>query len=169
MASKAAPFMILVGVGLWLCVAPVGAHDAIGVYKSWGAFSDPSPLHCFAIAQPVQSGGSSRWRPFASVASWPSQSVRNQLHIRLSRTRDPRARVTLSVGERRFELVAGRADAWAPDARTDAAIVAAMRSGRSMSVETLANSGGPFADVYALGGAATAIDAAALACVRAQN
>jgi hypothetical protein len=169
MASKAARFGILAGVGLMLCAAPASAHDAIGVYKSWGAFSDPSPLHCFAIAQPVQSGGSSRWRPFASIASWPKQGARNQIHIRLSRTRDPRARVTLSVGERRFELVAGGADAWAPDARTDAAIVAAMRSGRSMSIETLANSGGPFADVYALGGAATAIDAAALACVQARQ
>jgi hypothetical protein len=169
MASKAARFGILAGVGLWLCAMPADAHDAIGVYKSWGAFSDPSPLHCFAIAQPVQSGGSSRWRPFASVASWPNQGAHNQLHIRLSRTRDPRARVTLSVGERRFELVAGGADAWAPDARADAAIVAAMRSGRSMSVETLAASGGPFADVYALGGAATAIDAAALACMRARQ
>jgi hypothetical protein len=168
MVSKAARSGFAAGVGLLLSVTPVCAHNAIGVYKNWGAFSDPSPLHCFAIAQPVQSGGGSRWRPFASVATWPNQGARNQLHIRLSRTRDPRARVTLSVGERRFELVAGGADAWSPDARTDAAIVAAMRSGRSMSVETLAGSGGPFADVYALGGAATAIDAAALACVRAR-
>ena len=34
-----------------------------------------------------------------------------------------------------------------------------------MSVETLAKSGAPFADVYALRGAATAIDAASLGCV----
>ncbi|CAN5357620.1 hypothetical protein BH10PSE15_BH10PSE15_14460 [soil metagenome] len=148
-----------------LFAVPARARETIGVFQSWGAFSDPSPRHCYAIAQPVQSGGSSRWRPFASVANWPGQGARDQLHIRLSRTRDPRARVTLSVGERRFEMVAGAADAWAPDARADAAIVAAIRSGRSMSVETLAKSGGPFADVYALGGAATAIDAAALACV----
>jgi len=167
MASKAFRHGVLAGVSLALCAAsPASSRNTIGVFESWGAFSDSAPLHCFAIAQPVRSGGSSRWRPFASVANWPRQGARNQLHLRLSRARDPRARVTLSVGERRFELVAGDADAWAPDARTDAAIVAAMRSGRSMSVETLAKSGGPFADVYALGGAATAIDAAALACVR---
>ena len=165
MGSKAARLGFLAGVGALLSAAPTQAHDAIGVYENWGAFSDPSPRHCYAIAQPVQSGGSARWRPFASVATWPGQGARNQLHVRLSRARDPRARVTLSVGERRFELVAGGADAWAPDARADAAIVTAIRSGRSMSVETLAASGGPFADVYALGGAATAIDAAALACV----
>jgi hypothetical protein len=148
---------------LALLATPVAARESLGIFGSWGAFADPSPARCYAIAQPAQAGGAGR--PFASIATWPGQGARNQLHVRLSRERDARARVTLSVGERRFELVAGGADAWAPDARTDAAIVVAIRAGRSMSVETLARSGEPFADVYALRGAATAIDAAALACI----
>jgi hypothetical protein len=138
-------------------------RDTIGVYGGWGAFSDASPRRCFAIAQPVdpaQRAGS------LSVATWPGQNVRNQLHVRLSHPRAGTARVTLSIGERRFDLVAGDTDAWAPDARTDAAIVAAMRSGRSLSVEALGRDGGAFADTYQLSGAATAIDAAALACRR---
>ncbi len=141
----------------------LGARETIGVYDGWGAFSDDSPRRCFAIAQPVdprQRAG------FLSVAAWPGQNIRGQLHVRLSRQRAASARVTLSVGERRFDLVAGDADAWAPDARTDAAIVAAMRSGRSLSVEAQGRDGSPFADTYALAGAATAIDAAALACRR---
>lgn len=151
---------------LALVAGPAVARESLGIFDRWGAFTDPSPRRCYAIAQPVTSGGASRWRPFASIATWPGQGARNQLHIRLSRERDPRARVTLSVGERRFALVAGSADAWAPDKRTDAAVVAAIRSGRSMSVETLSKSGAPFADVYALRGAATAIDAASLGCAR---
>ena len=145
---------------LLLMAAP---RDAIGVYGGWGAFSDASPRRCFAIAQPVdpaQRAGS------LSIADWPGRNIRGQLHVRLSRARAATARVTLSIGERRFDLVAGDADAWAPDARTDAAIVAAMRSGRSLSVEALGANGAPFADTYALSGAATAIDAAALACRR---
>jgi hypothetical protein len=145
---------------LLLLAAP---RETIGVYGAWGAFSDASPRRCFAIAQPVdpaQRSGS------LSIANWPGQNIRNQLHVRLSRPRAATARVTLSIGERRFDLVAGDSDAWAPDARTDAAIVAAMRSGRSMSVEALGRDGSPFADTYALTGAATAIDAAALACRR---
>ena len=136
-------------------------RDALGVYGSWGAFRDPSPLRCFAIAEPVERR---RSQPFASIATWPREGIRNQLHIRLSRPRAANARVTLSIGERRFELRAGDADAWAPDSRTDAAVVAAMRDGRSMSVETVAANGAAFADSYALKGAATAIDAAALGC-----
>jgi hypothetical protein len=143
--------------------APAAARDTIGVYGGWGAFSDDTPRRCFAIAQPVdpaQRAGS------LSIATWPGQNIRGQLHVRLSRPRAGSARVTLSIGERHFDLVAGDQDAWAPDARTDAAIVAAMRSGRSMSVEALGRDGGAFADTYQLSGAATAIDAAALACRR---
>jgi hypothetical protein len=141
--------------------APAMARDTIGVWNRWAAFSDPSPRRCFAIAQPVDPDHRAG---FASVSNWPGQNIRGQLHIRLSRGRAGNARVTLSIGERRFELVAGTDDAWAPDSRTDAAIIAAMRSGRSMSVEGLGRDGSAFADVYALSGVATAIDAAALAC-----
>lgn len=148
-------------VALVATAAPAMARDTIGVWNRWGAFSDPSPRRCFAIAQPVDPDHRAG---FASIANWPGQNIRGQLHIRLSRGRASNARVTLSIGERRFELVAGPDDAWAPDARTDNAIVAAIRGGRSMSVEGLGRDGSAFADVYALSGAATAIDAAALAC-----
>lgn len=137
-------------------------RESLGVFDSWGAFRDAAPQRCYAISQPPQGGRGA----FASIANWPRGGARNQLHVRLSRPRDPRAKVTLAVGERRFELMAGPSDAWAPDARTDAAIVAAIRSSRSMSVESLASGGGAFADVYALKGAATAIDAAAMGCAR---
>ena len=143
--------------------AAASGRQALGIYSGWGAFRDAAPLRCFAIAEPL--GRRLAARPFASIATWPGLAARNQLHVRLSRPRSPSARVTLSIGERRFELVAGDADAWAPDARTDAAIVAAIRSGRAMSVETVSARGSPFADTYALKGAATAIDASAVGCV----
>jgi hypothetical protein len=148
-----------------LLVAAQGlGRVSLGTFEGWGAFRDASPPRCFAIAQPVQTRRTSG--PFASIATWPRAGARNQLHLRLSRARHPRAKVMLAIGERRFELLAGEMDAWSPDARTDAAVVAAIRSGRSMSVESVARSGRPFADVYGLKGAATAIDAAALGCVR---
>jgi hypothetical protein len=149
-------------LALMLAVQAQG-RESLGVFDGWAAFRDAAPARCYAIGQPVRGA---RRGAFASVANWPRGGARNQLYIRLSRARDPRAKVTLSVGERRFELIAGARDAWAPDARTDVAIVAAMRSSRSMSVESLARGGGAFADGYALKGAATAIDAAAMGCAR---
>lgn len=149
----------MIALTLLLALLP---RDALGTYDGWGAFRDASPLRCFAIAKPV--GKHADPQPFASIATWPRDGVRNQLHIRLSRARAANARVTLSIGERRFELKAGEADAWAPDARADQAVVTAIRSGRSMSVETVAANGAPFADTYALKGAASAIDAAVIGC-----
>jgi hypothetical protein len=137
-------------------------RESLGVFDGWGAFRDAAPARCYAIGQPVRG----RAGAFSSIANWPRSGARNQFHVRFSRDRDPRAKVTLAIGERRFELIAGARDAWAPDARTDRAIVAAIRSSRSMSVESVARAGGAFADVYALKGAATAIDAAAMGCAR---
>ncbi|MBR0553226.1 hypothetical protein [Stakelama marina] len=144
---------------------PATAADSLGIFESWGAFRDDSPRHCYAIAQPVRPISARRAGAFASIATWPGQGIRDQINVHLSRNRNPDAKVTLSVGERRFELIAGDRDAWAPDAETDRAIVGAMRSGRSMSVESVSRSGRPFADIYLLKGAATAIDAAAVGCL----
>lgn len=150
---------------LLLVAAPAAARETVGVWKSWGAFRDATPRRCYAIARPVVAGG--RSTGWASVATWPGRGLAASLHVRLSRPRDRSAPVTLTVGERRFELVANGLDAWAADAPSDRAIVAALRSGRSMSVEAVAGGGRPFADVYPLPGAATAIDAATLACAGA--
>lgn len=148
---------------------PAQARDSLGIFENWGAFRDPGAgqkgPRCYAIAQPVARRGQAP-KGFASVGTWPRQRVRGQLHIRLSRALAASAPVMLTVGERRFTLVAGQMDAWAPDARGDAQIVAAMRSASSMSVAGVGADGRGFADSYALRGAATAIDAAALGCAR---
>lgn len=143
-----------------LAVPATAARAPLGLWHGWGAFRDDRPARCYAIARPEN-----RRHGFASVAHWPNQAGA-QLHLRLSRPRNRQAAVTLSVGERRFTLTATDSDAWAPDDRTDAAAIAAMRDGRSMSVETVAANGQPFADVYTLAGAPTAIDAAAVGCLR---
>lgn len=151
---------------LTLVAAPALARDPLGAFGRWGAFRDPSPRHCFAISEPVRTVVGRTQRGFVSVARWPGVGTGTQIHVRLSRPRHPAAAVTLSIGERRFQLKAGASDAWAPDDATDRAIVAALRSGRSLSVESLSESRRPFVDAYALHGAATAIDAATLACAR---
>ncbi|MBY8824813.1 hypothetical protein [Sphingomonas colocasiae] len=146
--------------------APATARDSLGIFEGWGAFRDDRPARCYAISEPAARSAGGRWRPFASVAHWPGRNVRGQLHIRMSRTRAADAVVTLTVGDRRFRLASGGADAWAPDARADAAIVAAMRNATSMAVASRDGSGRAFTDAYRLRGAATAIDAAALGCAR---
>ncbi|MHA6718231.1 hypothetical protein ACX40Y_02150 [Sphingomonas sp. RS6] len=142
---------------------PAGARETIGVYQDWAAFRDTAPQRCFAIARPIRR--TREGEAFVSIANWPGARVRHQIYVRLGRVRAANARVTLVVGERRFDLIAGAQDAWAPDSRTDAAVVAAIRDGRSLSIESTSARGAPFVEAYTLNGAASAIDAAALACM----
>lgn len=149
---------------------PAQARDSLGIFERWGAFRDPAIPRCYAISEPARRSArtpdAQHWRAFMSIGTWPKQGVRGQVHFRLSRALSPGGRVTVGVGDRRFTLVAGTADAWATDPRMDAAIVAAIRANTSLSVEGRASDGRAFADVYALRGAATAMDAAALGCAR---
>lgn len=142
-----------------------GERTAIGVYDAWGAFREGDPARCFAISAPVGARRRGVDKPFASVAARYGQKHRRPaLFVRLSSARREAVPVTLAIGERRFTLSGNERAAWSPDAATDLAIVSAMRGGRSMSVSAATVRGRPFADTYALRGAATAIDAATIAC-----
>lgn len=149
---------------IWALALLAVARTTLGVHETWGAFRDGDPPRCYAIAAPLSAGAAAKWRPFASVASRFGRDRRSAIFVRLSTTRSLTAPVTLAIGERRFRLSGDNNAAWSADAATDRAIVAAMRGARSMSISAVTPAGRPFADTYALGGAATAIDAAALGC-----
>ena len=149
--------------------APVAAQrQSVGIYGQWGSFVEQQPRRCFASAKPERSPRPQQWLPFASVGYWPARGVRGQVHFRISREKREGSAALLRIDDRTFQLVAGGNNAWAPDRRGDAEIVAAMRSGVNMSIETRSTRGGLVRDFYRLRGAATAIDAAAIACARSR-
>lgn len=119
-------------------------------------------MRCYAIALPVVAADGA----FASVANWPARRVPGQLHVRLGRPARAGSAILLTIEGRPFQLVGRGVDAWAPNAATDRAIVAAMRAGVSMSVAARDAAGRSFGHAFPLSGAATAIDAAVLGCRR---
>jgi hypothetical protein len=143
---------------------PAAARDSLGIYDGWGAFRDATPYRCYAITEQESGGG--KWKPFATVSWWPASGVRGQIHVRLSRQKRADADVYLVAGGRKWRLVAGGYDAWSPSPRHDAFILAKLRSAPAMSISSVAATGGGFADTYALKGAASAFDAAALGCAK---
>lgn len=149
-----------------LAAAPALAREALGTFGSWGVFRDGEVPRCYAIAMAAPSTKQRDFQPYADVAWWPRAGVRGQVHFRLSRKLQPGAPVVLSIGDQRIQLTGGGADAWAPDKRGDAAVMAAMRSAREMTVNARGANGQGFSNTWNLDGAATAMDAAAVACAR---
>jgi hypothetical protein len=145
---------------------PSLARDSLGLYSSWGAFRDPAVPRCYAIAIAKPSKLHRDYQPYTAIGSWPKRSLRNQVHFRLSRQMSRNPRINLLIGGQRFKLAGGGGDAWATDNRMNAAIVAAMRSARSMTVSATDNSGKRFSNTWPLVGAASAMDAAAIGCAR---
>ena len=151
---------------LALAAPALGQVKPVGVYGQWGSFEQKAPRTCYAIAAPQNERRNLQWKPFASVAYWPERRLGAQLHVRLSREKRPGSAVLLRIDDRTFQLIAGKADAWAPNTAADAEIVAAMRTGVDMRIETRTTFGTLLRDNYSLRGAATAVDAAAVACSR---
>ncbi|TMM50176.1 hypothetical protein [Qipengyuania marisflavi] len=156
-------------VMLLALAAPLAAKDSLGVFSGWGAFRDATVPRCYAIAMPAASRAARDFEPFATIATWPKHGIRGQVHFRLSRQLAKGARISLQIGRQSFRLTGGGADAWSADRRMDAAIVAAMRSATSMALSATDSAGRRFTNSYSLGGAATAMDAATVACSRSSR
>lgn len=157
--------ILCLGLSCGICMSAL-ARDSLGMFESWGAFRDPGVPRCHAIAMAEPSAMQRDTQPYADVAIWPKKGVRNQVHLRLSRKMMPGSRIVLAIGGQRFQLIGGGMDAWAADRRMDAAIVAAMRSARQMTVTARDSANRGFTNTWQLAGAATAMDAAAIGCAR---
>lgn len=143
------------------------ARDSLGVFSTWGAFRDPAVPRCYAITMATKiAGRAQEFQPYFTVGYWPSRNIRGAVHIRLARRLAPGSTVNVSFPEANFTLQTGQADAWPANQTTNAAIIAQLRSARSMVVIARGADGRSFRDSYVLGGAASAMDAAALGCAR---
>ena len=79
------------------------------------------------------------------------------------------ASVIAAVGGQQFLLVSNGLWAWSRDPRQDAALMAAVRSGDVLRIQSRDAAGRRFTDHYPLDFAPTAIDAAAARCASLQT
>ena len=152
-----------------IVTAPALAQTPLGVFFRWGAFEGASPRKCYAMAAADAPWPGRADRPYASIAVWPERRTGPQVYFRLSGAQRAGSALILRVDGKLFQLVGAGRNAWAPDARADAAIVAAVRTGVNMAVETRSQAGTRIRDHYLLRGAASAIDAAVFACAASRS
>ncbi|EJL34290.1 hypothetical protein [Novosphingobium sp. AP12] len=164
--SRPRSLLVLTLLACAALASPALARESLGLYGGWGAFRDPLVPRCYAIAMAEPSAMSRDYQPYAAIGTWPRRGTRNQVHLRLSRQLSANAPVTLRIGGRRIVMTAGGGDAWPRNDADNAAIIAAMRSSASMTASARDAKGRPFANTWALPGAASAMDAALIGCAK---
>lgn len=147
-----------------LLLAPPAVAQVVSAHREWAAIKFAERCEARSRAVLVQRG---RPPAFAGFAFDRRRRLQGQFYTRLSRAARPGSTAILTIGSQPFLLAVRGQWAWGRDPRQDAAIVAAARYAGSMRVESRDPGGRRFIDRYLLGGAATAIDAAAAACAQA--
>ncbi|HKU93108.1 MAG TPA: hypothetical protein VJP82_07160 [Sphingomicrobium sp.] len=119
---------------------------------------------CEAMARSVLIAPKGRTQATAGFAFTPDRRRWGEFHAHLSRPPRAGSSVMLDIAGQPFLLVTRGDWAWSRGPRQEQAIIAAARNAPAMRIEARDGSGRRFVDTYALGGAPTAIDAAAAAC-----
>nr|WP_245198044.1 hypothetical protein [Sphingomonas kaistensis] len=128
----------------------------------WAAVERPGGA-CEALSRSELVSPPGRPQPRAAFAFTRDGKRKGELHLLFARPVRPGAAAVLSVGSESFLLVTRGTSAWSRGPVQEAAIIAAVRRSAEMRVRAQGQ-GGRISDRYLLGGAPTAIDAAAIAC-----
>jgi hypothetical protein len=152
-------------LALLIAVLATGA-DANGavVYASgtWAAIDRGTA--CEALTRSQRIAPKDKVQAVAGFTFTPDHKRWGEFHVRLSRMPRGDASVMLQVSSQPFLLATRGGWAWSRGPLQAQAIIAALRDGTSMSVQSRDAAGVRFSDPYLLDGAPTAIDAAAARC-----
>jgi hypothetical protein len=163
-------------LSLSVIVAGLAASDGhaatpkeLGSYNDWTAYmlDDRGAKVCYVASQPKKAEGnySSRGDIFALVTHRPQAKTVNVVSIIAGYPYRDGGEVSLVVDDSKtFRLFTQGETAWAKDAETDKALVAAMRAGSRMVVKGTSSRGTLTTDTYSLAGFGRAHDRATREC-----
>ena len=165
---------ILGGWVLLACVA-LAADTALGqqpkrlgVHRDWSAWSvgNDKARECFMHASPTKSEGkyAKRGRTSLAVTRRPADKVAAEVSVTAGYTYREKSEVKLLVDDQVFRLFTDRDMAFAPDAKTDATLVRAMKKGTRLTVQGVSARGTTTVDRYSLAGFTAAYRAISRTC-----
>ncbi len=144
------------------------AAEVIGVYRSWTAVtvSKEKKNTCMMWAQPKRSQGfkGKRGDVFAFVTHQPSEDRINRVSFETGYELGARPNVLVHVDDDTFSLNAEGTGAWTRSGEDDLALIAAMRDGQVMTVESETGDGALIRDRFSLIGFTAAYKAINTAC-----
>ena len=145
-----------------VCSSAAAAGTVLYAKGAWAAIERPDL--CEATTRSLRIATKSKIQARAGFSFSADRRRWGEFFARLSRVPRPGSSVILTVGRQPFLLVARGGWAWSRGPLQEQAIIAAVRSGGGMRIESRDNGGRRFVDPYLLDGAPTAIDAAAARC-----
>jgi hypothetical protein len=136
--------------------------------QHWGAFivKEDGGNACYMAGKPLrtQPDGVKRGNIWLLVTHRPYRKVHNEVSIYIGYPFKPKSTATVEIDGKKFEMFTDDETAWAADAKTDEALVAAMRAGNKMVVRGLSQRGTDTVDDYSLIGFTKAHEAISDAC-----
>lgn len=106
------------------------------------------------VSEPIHQEGdfTKRGKPHVLVTHTPASKAFDTVSIVAGYTHKPQSEVEIQVGSTTFTLFTHEDTAWAPDGKTDTAIVDSMKAGNEMQVEGTSSRGTLIKDTYSLSG-----------------
>ena len=145
-----------------LATAADSRGNVIYAGGAWTAIDRGST--CEALSRSQRIAAKDKVQALAGLTFAADRRRWGEFHARLSRMPRSDASVMLQIGDQPFLLVARGGWAWSRGPLQAQAIIATMRDGAAMRIESRDAAGVRFSDPYLLDGAPTAIDAAAARC-----
>ena len=157
---------------LALALAPLAAAqtvEPIGEAGKWRAYSflEEGKKVCYMSAAPEKSEGNYKVRGevHALVTHRPALESRDVVSLIVGYPLKPDADIVVVIDRKqKFALFADKETAWAPDDKTDRAMVQAMIKGSTMVVEGVSSRGTKTKDTYSLAGFGKMYQAISRAC-----
>lgn len=148
---------------LVIVASPAEARGSIVYARGAWAAIDRGDI-CEALSRSQKIVPRDKVQPVAGVSFTLDPRHWGEFHVRLSRVPRGDSTVMLQIGDQPFLLVTRAGWAWSRGPQQAQAIIAALRNGTSMRIDSRDAAGARFSDPYLLDGAPTAIDAAAARC-----
>ncbi len=148
----------------FLLLATAASARGVVIYAqgTWAAIDRGAV--CEALSRSAKVAPRDKIQAVAGLSFTPDHRRWGEFHAELSRVARAGSSVILKVSGQPFLLAGSGNWAWSRGAVQEQAIIAALRTGGTMTVEARDQGGVRFVDPYGLGGAPTAIDAAAARC-----
>lgn len=152
-----------------LCCAPAHAQEAklLQKFNDWSAYATSgSAKTCFAVSKPKESlpKGVRRGPIFIYISAYPSDSIKNEVSIKMGYPFAAGAKVAATVGSDKFELFTKDEGAFVEKPATETEFIEAMKKGSQLKVEGTSARGTKTTDNYSLQGFAPALERVAQEC-----